>query len=314
MASKAEIEFVYDDMDALWRACLGERADISAAFYDGDFGKTLEQAQTDKHNWILERVGFKQGQLVIDIGCGWGPMLKAVKERGGEAFGITLSPKQVRACAKNGLIAQLMDWKDPYCKSLLGNCNSAVISIGAFEHFCSVKEFLAGEQRRIYRDFFKLCSSVLLEKGKLFLQTMTWGEYPPWGKGEPTLEDIRRCSLDSSKGSDARVVAMFLSFFPGTWLPRDENQIVEAAEPYFELVESNDGRLDYIKTLTEWWKAWYAPGPGRTRRNMRIVGKYLAGPKRCRMKLECIRNNDIREAFIRNLLGHRRMIFQKRSS
>ncbi|MHC4695494.1 MAG: SAM-dependent methyltransferase, partial [Planctomycetota bacterium] len=112
MASQKDITFTYDDIDRLWRLSLGEHADISGAYYDGDYGKSLEQAQRDKHEWILEGIGFQRGHRVLDIGCGWGPMLRAVGDRGGEAIGLSLSPKQVATCRRHGLDARLRDWKE----------------------------------------------------------------------------------------------------------------------------------------------------------------------------------------------------------
>lgn len=309
MATQEEIEFVYDDLDEMWRARLGEHADITAAFFNGDFRKTLEQAQRDKHNWIFENVGFEPGHRIIDIGCGWGPILKAVKERDGQAIGLTLSPKQVKACKRAGLDARLCDWKDLVLDKI-GKFD-AVISIGAFEHFCSVEEFLAGEQDKVYGDFFNLCSDLLAENGRLFLQTMTWGTCLPWGERKPTLKDIKECSFKAPKKSDERVLAAVMAFFPGSWIPRDIDHLIPLAQPHFDLITSNDGRLDYIQTLTEWGKKWSFPKIG-LQDSIRIMYKYLTAGKAYRGKLECIRNNCIREVFIRNLFGHQRMFFQKR--
>ena len=39
---------------------------------------TLDEAQRAKHEYILKGINFKKGDRVLDIGCGWGPMLQAV--------------------------------------------------------------------------------------------------------------------------------------------------------------------------------------------------------------------------------------------
>ena len=54
MGTQKDIIFTYDDLDQLWRISLGEHADISAAYYNGDYSKSLKQAQRDKHEWILK--------------------------------------------------------------------------------------------------------------------------------------------------------------------------------------------------------------------------------------------------------------------
>ena len=51
----------------------------------------------------------------------------------------------------------------------------AVASLGAFEHFCSPDDYLAGRQEEIYRDLFARVSSVLPPGGRFYLQTMVFG-------------------------------------------------------------------------------------------------------------------------------------------
>jgi cyclopropane-fatty-acyl-phospholipid synthase len=64
---------------------LGKCADTTAAFFDGNFSKTLSEAQSDKHDWVFEGLGITgPGKRILDIGSGWGPTLKAIKGRGGE--------------------------------------------------------------------------------------------------------------------------------------------------------------------------------------------------------------------------------------
>ena len=83
MATRQEIEETYNYMDEICRLSLGESADITCAMYNGDYSKTLEQAVKDKHEYILNGINFKAASRVLDIGCGWGPILKVLKDRGG---------------------------------------------------------------------------------------------------------------------------------------------------------------------------------------------------------------------------------------
>jgi cyclopropane fatty-acyl-phospholipid synthase-like methyltransferase len=63
MAARADIEFTYSSIDRIFRLSMGELADFSGAKYDGDFSMTLEQAQSRKHQYIAEQLGFESGQL-----------------------------------------------------------------------------------------------------------------------------------------------------------------------------------------------------------------------------------------------------------
>lgn len=60
--------------------------------------ETLEEAQTNKANFILNLIDPKPGEKILDLGCGWGAMLKHIHAETGERenlFGYTLSQEQV---------------------------------------------------------------------------------------------------------------------------------------------------------------------------------------------------------------------------
>src|SRR5690348_11034572 len=103
MADRRDLEFTYSLIDRIFRLSLGEMADFSGAKYDGDFSMTLEQAQRRKHEFIAEQIGIDQGRRVLDLGCGWGPLLNFIRERGGTGIGVTLSAAQAASCRSHGL-------------------------------------------------------------------------------------------------------------------------------------------------------------------------------------------------------------------
>jgi cyclopropane-fatty-acyl-phospholipid synthase len=312
MATLKDIAYTYDDLDEIWPLILGDYADITAAYYDGDYSKSLAEAQKDKHKWILDGLEFKAGDRIIDIGCGWGPMLNAIRERGGEGVGLTLSPRQAETCRQQGLAVHLLDWND--CDpNELGKFD-AVVSLGAFEHFCSPEAYLNGAQEVVYDRFFGLCAELLrADGGMLYLQTMTWGPSVPWGDRSLTPDDLDRyTTLSAPNYSNERILGYVKAFFPGSWLPQDKEQIIRVAEPYFELVKTSDGRLDYIQTITEWVKAWYAPKPGLRWAKLKLLPNFVRGGRTYWAKMKCISENAVREVFIRQIFGHQRMFFRKR--
>src|SRR5262245_19907947 len=98
MATHEQIEETYNCMDEVWRLSFGPHPDLSCAYFNGDFSKSLEQAQRDKHDFILDSLKVGSGARVLDIGCGWGPLLNVIRERGAKGIGITLSTRQMEAC------------------------------------------------------------------------------------------------------------------------------------------------------------------------------------------------------------------------
>src|SRR5579883_3329207 len=225
MATLEQIRATYDYLDDIVRVDMGQYGEVTCALYDGDFSKTLEQAQQDKHAYILSGIRFVEGFRVLDVGCGWGPFLKTVRDRGGRGVGVTLSPKQAVACQRNGLDVHLMDWKS--IDSTTFGLFDGIVSVGAFEHFCSVEEYLAGTQERVYESFFERCRLLLPAGGRLYLQTMTWG------RNAPAYDDI---SLSARKGSNEYILAVMQRAYPGSWLPAGEEQIERCAAPDFRLV------------------------------------------------------------------------------
>jgi cyclopropane-fatty-acyl-phospholipid synthase len=60
-------------------------------------GDSLEQAQQNKADFILNLIDPKPGEKILELGCGWGSMLRRIHEHTGDRenlYGITLSREQ----------------------------------------------------------------------------------------------------------------------------------------------------------------------------------------------------------------------------
>src|SRR4030088_3396170 len=152
MADRGDLDFTYSLTDRIFRLSLGELADFSGAKYDGDFSLSLEEAQRRKHDYVAEQLGIEPGWRVLDLGCGWGPLLNFIRDRGAAGVGVTLSSAQLEACRRHGLDVHLLDAR-LVDRGRLGAFD-AVASLGAFEHFCSPQDYQAGRQEEIYRSLF----------------------------------------------------------------------------------------------------------------------------------------------------------------
>jgi cyclopropane-fatty-acyl-phospholipid synthase len=299
MASQKEIEATYDYMDDIFRVSLGDHADITGAMYNGNFSMTLEEAQKAKHAYILKGIKFKKGDKILDIGCGWGPLLDSVVKNGGKAVGVTLSPAQAKNCKNKGYEAYVKDWKNIDSKKF-GKVDG-IVSVGAFEHFCSIDELRAGKQDKIYGDFFKLCHDLLPKNGRLYLQTMMWGKRVP---------DPKDLDVNAKKLSDQWVMGHLEKFYPGSWLPNDLKHIEKCAKPYFKLASENNGRLDYIQTLKEWGKKASKPSLKKGVLALKLLPRYLSN-KSFRQQITSLKYSCNRLVFEREIFSHQRMVFEK---
>jgi cyclopropane-fatty-acyl-phospholipid synthase len=298
MATRSDLDFTYSLIDRIFRLSLGELADFSGAKYDGDFSLTLEQAQQRKHEYVAEQIGIGPGARMLDLGCGWGPLLAFARDRGAAGVGVTHSSAQAAACRRHGLDVHLRDAREVDRETFGGF--DAVASLGAFEHFCSPEEAAAGRQDEIYRDLFANIASVLPAGGRLYLQTMVFGR---------NIIDPERVSIDAPRDSDEFHLALMTRQFPGSWLPFGSEQVVRNAEPHFRLVESSSGRLDYIETIKQ-WRARFAQGSWRkTLMKARLVPHWLTSADFRLAFTSGVSANSV--CFERELLDHFRLVFEK---
>jgi len=298
MASREQIDFTYSLTDRVFRLSLGELADFSGAKYDGDFSLSLEQAQRRKHEYVAEQIGIERGRRVLDLGCGWGPLLAFIRARGAVGLGVTLSEAQCIACQRHDLDVHLYDARRLDSTSF-GRFD-AVASLGAFEHFCSPDEYRAGRQQDTYRGIFERVASILPVGGRFYLQTMVFGR---------NMIPLEQVDVHAPRDSDAFVLALMERQFPGSWLPSGLAQIVRCAQPSFRLISSSNGRLDYIHTIEQWNARIGARSLKKSLLKLRLVPRWLRSADFRLAFTSGVSAN--RVCFERDLLDHYRLVFEK---
>jgi cyclopropane-fatty-acyl-phospholipid synthase len=129
----------YDVSNEFFELFLGPTMVYSCAIFSRG-AETLEQAQEEKLDTVARKLDLKQGERVLDVGCGWGGFpLWAATKYGANVVGITLSPPQAekaRQRAKEAGVAdrveiRVMDYRD---LAGAGERFDAIASIGMVEH------------------------------------------------------------------------------------------------------------------------------------------------------------------------------------
>ena len=304
MAERSDLEFTYSLIDRIFRLSLGELADFSGAKYDGDFSLSLEEAQRRKHDFVAEQIGIGPDRRVLDLGCGWGPLLDYVRRRDATGVGVTLSSAQAAACRRNGLDVHVQDARQ-VGRDTFGAFD-AVASLGAFEHFCSPEEFRAGRQDEAYRDLFGKIASVLPDHGRLYLQTMVFG------RNMLPADRIDDIDIRAPRDSDEWYLALMGRQFPGSWLPFGQEQIIRTAEPHFRLVSSESGRLDYIETIRQWRERFGEPSLRKYLLKLRLIPRWLTSADFRLAFTSGVSANSV--CFERELLDHFRLVFERRAT
>jgi cyclopropane-fatty-acyl-phospholipid synthase len=91
---RAAIAHHYDLSNDFYKLLLDEHMAYSSAYYTHD-GQSLHDAQSAKLDLVCRKLELKEGQRLLDVGCGWGSMiLYAARNFGVRATGITLSAEQ----------------------------------------------------------------------------------------------------------------------------------------------------------------------------------------------------------------------------
>jgi len=300
MADKKDIDFTYSVIDKIFRLGIGEMGDFSGAMYNGDFSLSLEEAQKAKHRFMAEQLHIDKGSRVLDMGCGWGPFLRYIKEKGALGIGLTLSDAQYEACKKNGLDVYIKDVRTVRPDDF--GTFDAIVSVGAFEHFCSLEEYLEGKQEEIYYNFFHTVSCLLPKGGRFYLQTMTFGR---------NMVDVKDMDINADKNSNEYITALLAKYFPGSWLPYGSEMIIRNAEPFFKLVNISSGRLDYIETTNQWRKRIWKFSIEKYLLFLRLLPEVFFN-KDFRLKLEVLKSAANKKCFEREIMDHFRIVFEKK--
>ncbi len=129
----------YDVSNEFFELFLGPTMVYSCAIFSRG-AQTLEQAQEEKLETVARKLALKEGDRVLDVGCGWGGFpLWAATKHGASVVGITLSPPQAekaRQRAEEAGVADRVEIRVMDYRDLAGSGErfDAIASIGMVEH------------------------------------------------------------------------------------------------------------------------------------------------------------------------------------
>jgi cyclopropane-fatty-acyl-phospholipid synthase len=127
----------YDVSNRFYELLLGPSMTYTCACYP-DQDASLEQAQSHKYDLVARKLGLRPGMRLLDVGCGWGGMVRhAVKEYGVSAIGVTLSKEQAlwgQAQVERQGLADRAEIRYSDYRDVAESNFDAVSSIGLTEH------------------------------------------------------------------------------------------------------------------------------------------------------------------------------------
>nr|WP_090344390.1 class I SAM-dependent methyltransferase [Mycolicibacterium malmesburyense]CRL75877.1 cyclopropane-fatty-acyl-phospholipid synthase [Mycolicibacterium malmesburyense] len=213
----------YDVSNRFYEWVLGPSMTYTCACYPHD-GATLEEAQENKYRLVFEKLRLKPGDRLLDVGCGWGGMVRYAARHGVKTLGVTLSKEQAswarEAIARDGL-EDLAEVRHGDYRDVRESEFDAVSSIGLTEHI--------GVHN--YFDYFGFLQSKM-RHGALLLNHCI------------TRPDNR--SGATAGGFIDRYV------FPDGELTGSGRIITEAQDAGLEVVHEENLRHHYALTLRDW--------------------------------------------------------------
>ena len=196
---------------------------------------TMEEAQIAKLDLSLGKLGLKPGMTLLDVGCGWGPMMKRALERYDvNVIGVTLSKNQHDYCQE--MLAGVET--DRWYKVLLQDWSEVkepvdrIVMIEALEHF--------GFER--YDEFFKFAYDLMPDDGVMMVHSIT--------ALTPTQMTERGIPITFSF---ARFIKFVMTeIFPGGRLPSIEIVEEHSTKAGFMVTRIQSLQSDFAKTLDMW--------------------------------------------------------------
>jgi cyclopropane-fatty-acyl-phospholipid synthase len=255
MSRDAEvISHHYDVSNRFYELVLGPSMAYTCAVFPTE-DATLEEAQAEKFDLVCRKLGLRPGMRLLDVGCGWGGMVRhAAEHYGVHALGVTLSREQAQ-WAKEAIdrdrLGDLAEVRHSDYRDVLESGFDAVSSIGLTEHIGV----------RNYPAYFSFLRSRLNPEGRL----------------------LNHCITRSHNRREETGAFIDRYVFPDGELTGSGTIIKEAQDAGLEVMHEENLRLHYARTLRDWcrnlvdnWDECVAEvGEGTAR----VWGVYMAGSR-----------------------------------
>jgi cyclopropane-fatty-acyl-phospholipid synthase len=209
----------YDLGNDLYEGMLDKRMVYTCAYWKQ--AKNLDEAQEAKLDLICRKIGLKEGESVLDIGCGWGSFVQYAAEKyGARCVGLSVSEEQIRyareQCQSLPIEFVVTDYQKYTPKK-------------KFDHIVSIEMFEAVGHKN-YRTYMRLVDQWLKSGGRFLLQTIGTTHRKPLA--DPWLDKY---------------------IFPNGVLP-NRRMIQKAIRGIWVIHDWHNIGPDYDRTLMAWWE------------------------------------------------------------
>ncbi|MBM3649684.1 MAG: class I SAM-dependent methyltransferase [Alphaproteobacteria bacterium] len=223
--AKKNIHAHYDLGNEFYRLWLDPSMTYSSALYDGNEGKPLDAAQAAKYDRILEQIGAKQGDTILEIGCGWGGFAETAARRGMRVTGVTISQRQLDYARDRLAQAGLADRVDLQFRDYRD-------LEGQYDHIVSI-EMVEAVGERYWPDYFATLRRHIVPGGSILVQAIVIAD---------EFFDRYRRHPDFIQSY----------VFPGGMLLSPANLRQQCRQAGLKIAELYSFGMDYARTLETW--------------------------------------------------------------
>ncbi len=220
--SRENIQYHYDIGNDFYKLWLDDTMTYSCGYFKSK-DDSLTEAQINKVEHILKKLNLKEGETLLDIGCGWGTLIiAAAKIYKVKSTGITLSSAQYEKVKErieneglNDLVqVKLMDYREMKDEKF-----DKVVSVGMLEHVG--KDHLC--------EYFSSVNHLLNDKGISLVHCIT---------------------NTSDEGTNSWINKYI---FPGGYVPSIQELVADMCKENFNIIDVENLRMHYAKTLECWY-------------------------------------------------------------
>lgn len=205
-----------------------------------DADQSLEEGIVRQNDYLLDEVGCtRPGFRLLEIGCGYGRLLRQARQRGAIGVGVNISPEQVRDCQGQGLEVHQCNYRDLLEAPEWRGQFDGVVANGSLEHWVQPEDVKAGRMNAIYNEAFEIAHRMIDPQAADARFVTTAIHVPEPLDPDALLSDWRRLP----KGSSERMFSLLHHWFGGYY--PTYTQLAECARPYFELEKQTDGTTGY---------------------------------------------------------------------
>ncbi len=223
--AKRNIHAHYDLGNNFYGLWLDRTMTYSSGLFEGLKGKALEAAQTDKYERILSQIGARQGDSILEIGCGWGGFAETAARRGMRVTGVTISREQLefaqarlqRAGLADRVDLQFRDYRD---------------ITGTYDHVVSI-EMIEAVGERYWPDYFATLKRHVAPGGSALVQAIVIAD-------------------EFFEGYRKRPDFIQTHIFPGGMLLSPQRIAEQCRRAGLKVAELYSFGLDYAHTLETW--------------------------------------------------------------